>query len=99
VLGLIVSMLASPAAGWPAGLATADQLSSEDALRRVRIAAAWCGPAGIDFYQGGNGSTTATVRLAGPAGWADLAAEISDSGRALTRLAISLGTQPGLIRR
>ena len=61
----------------------------------MRLAAAWCGPAVIDFYQSGNGTTTATVRLAGPAGWADLGTEISDQGsRALTRLTVSLGTQP-----
>ncbi len=95
VLGLLTGMLADAGArpgrpAWPplAGLTTAD------ALRRMRLAAAWCGPGRDRLLPGRERHHHSTVRLAGPAGWADLGTEISDQGsRALTRLTVSLGTQ------
>jgi len=80
------------AVSWPADLVTAPGLSSDDALRRLRLAAAWTGPARPDCYLAGNGSTSATVRLTGATGWADLTAEIADADGVLTRLTIALGS-------
>ncbi len=80
------------AVSWPADLVTAPGLSTDDALRRLRLAAAWTGPARPDCYLAGNGSTSATVRLTGATGWADLTAEIADADGVLTRLAIALGS-------
>ncbi|HEY2079125.1 MAG TPA: serine hydrolase domain-containing protein [Streptosporangiaceae bacterium] len=92
VLDLLISSLGGNAVDWPAGLAAADGLDTGEVLRRLRLAAAWAGPCRLDSYLAGNGSTTATVLLTGPSGNAELTAEIGESGRALTRLTVSLRT-------
>jgi hypothetical protein len=92
VLGLLIGSLSSGVAGWPAGLDAADGLDTAEVLRRLRLAAAWTGPGQLDCYLAGNGSTSATVVLTGPSGNAELTAEIGESGGALTRLTVSLGT-------
>jgi CubicO group peptidase (beta-lactamase class C family) len=92
VLGLLIGSLASSAADWPAGLDTAAELDTDEALRRLRLAAAWAGPCELDCYLAGNGSTTATVLLTGAAGNVELVAETGESGRALTRLTVLLRT-------
>jgi len=92
VLGLLVGSLGSSAVDWPEGLEAADGLDTAEILRRLRLAAAWAGPCQLDCYLAGNGATTATVLLTGPSGNAELTAEIGESGRALTRLTISLCT-------
>ncbi len=92
VLALIIGSLGGAAAGWPAGLEAAAELDTPEALRRLRLAAAWAGPCELDCYLAGNGSTSATVLLVGPAGSVELTAEIGESGRALTRLIIALST-------
>jgi CubicO group peptidase (beta-lactamase class C family) len=94
VLGLLIGSLGSGAADWPAGLEAAAGLDTGETLRRLRLAAAWAGPCELDCYLAGNGSTSATVLLTGPAGNAELTAEIGESGRALTRLTVSLRTSP-----
>jgi CubicO group peptidase (beta-lactamase class C family) len=93
-LGLLVGSLKSGAATWPAGLEAADGLDTGDVLRRLRLAAAWAGPCELDCYLAGTGSTSATVLLTGPAGHAQLTAEVAESGHALTRLTVSLATSP-----
>jgi CubicO group peptidase (beta-lactamase class C family) len=90
VLDLLVRSLGSNVTDWPAGLEAADGLDTGSALRRLRLAAAWAGPCQLDCYLAGNGSTSATVFLSGQSGCAELTAEIAESGRALTRLTISL---------
>ena len=90
VLDQLIGTLNDGARSWPDGLTTADGLASSEVLRRLRIASAWCGPCRIDCYLAGNGSATATVSLIGPQGRAELAAEIADTGRVLTRLTVSL---------
>jgi hypothetical protein len=92
VLHLLISALGSDAVDWPAGLEAAGGLNTGEALRRLRLAAAWAGPCQLDSYLAGNGGTSATVLLTGPSGNAELTAEIGESGRALTRLTISLRT-------
>jgi CubicO group peptidase (beta-lactamase class C family) len=92
VLDLLISSLGSTVVEWPAGLEVAAGLDTGEALRRLRLAAAWAGPCQLDCYLAGNGGTSATVLLTGPSGTAELAAEIGESGRALTRLMVSLGT-------
>jgi hypothetical protein len=90
VLDLLVRSLGSNLTDWPAGLEAADGLDTGAALRRLRLAAAWTGPCQLDCYLAGNGSTSATVSLSGQSGSAELTAEIGKSGRALTRLTVSL---------
>ena len=90
VLESLIGLVNSGAMDWPAGLETADGLSTGDVLRRLRIAAAWAGPCQIDCYLAGNGSESTTVRLSGPSGGAELTAEVSDSGRTLSRIDVSL---------
>jgi CubicO group peptidase (beta-lactamase class C family) len=90
VLDLLVRSLGSNLTDWPAGLEAADGLDTGAALRRLRLAAAWTGPCQLDCYLAGNGSTSATVSLSGQSGSAELTAEIGQSGRALTRLTVSL---------
>jgi hypothetical protein len=92
VLDLLISSLGSNAVDWPAGLEAADGLDTGEVLRRLRLASAWAGPCQLDCYLAGNGSTSATVWLAGESGNAELTAEIGESGRALTRLTVSLRT-------
>jgi hypothetical protein len=94
VLDLLIRLLGSSVTDWPAGLETADGLDMGAALRRLRLTAAWAGPCQLDCYQAGNGSTSATVLLSGQSGSAELTAEISESGRALTRLTVSLCSSP-----
>ena len=89
MLAVLIGSLGSGAAGWPAGLEAAAGLDTGEALRRLRLAAAWAGPCELDCYLAGNGSTSATVLLAGPAGSVELTAEIGESGRALARLTVS----------
>jgi hypothetical protein len=92
VLYLLVRSLGSNLTDWPAGLETADGLDTGAALRRLRLAAAWAGPCQLDSYTAGNGSTNATVLLSGQSGSVELTAEIAESGRALTRLTVSLSS-------
>jgi len=94
VVGLLVGSLGSNAVDWPAGLTASDGVDTSEALRRLRLAAAWAGPCRLDSYLAGNGSTSATVLLSGPSGNAELTAEIGESGRALTRLTVALRTSP-----
>ncbi len=94
VLDLLVRSLASNVTDWPAGLEAADGLDTGGALRRLRLAAAWAGPCQLDCYLAGNGSTSATVSLSGQSGYVELTAEIGESGRALTRLTVSLCSSP-----
>ena len=91
-LALLIGSLAGAAADWPAGLEAAAGLDSDEALRRLRLAAAWAGPCELDCYLAGNGSTSATVLLTGAAGNVELAAETGESGGALTRLTVLLRT-------
>jgi hypothetical protein len=88
-LDQVVDALNAAASSWPADLATADGFDSGRALRELRMAAAWAGPATIDCYVGGNGTTGTTVRLTGPTGKAVLAVEISESGE-LRRAEVTL---------
>jgi CubicO group peptidase (beta-lactamase class C family) len=90
VLDQLIATLNDGARDWPDALTTAEGLSTGEVLRRLRIAAAWCGPCQVDSYLAGNGATAATVWLTGPDGRAELAAEIAGSGRVLTRLTVSL---------
>jgi hypothetical protein len=90
VLDLLISSLRSDAVAWPGGLEAAPGLDAGEVLRRLRLAAAWAGPCRLDSYLAGNGSNSATVLLTGPSGDAELTAEIGESGRALTRLTVSL---------
>jgi len=90
VLGQLIGILNDGARSWPEGLTSTDGLSASEVLRRLRIASAWCGPCRVDSYLAGNGSTTATVWLIGQEGRAELAAEIDDTDRVLTRLTVSL---------
>ena len=94
VLGLLVGLLGSSAVDWPDGLDAADGLDSGEALRRLRLAAAWAGPCRLDSYLAGNGSSSATVLLTGPSGNVELTAETGGSGRALRLLTVSLRTAP-----
>ncbi len=94
ILQLLVRSIGSEAADWPAGLEVAAGLDRDEVLRRLRLAAVWAGPSQLDCYLAGNGRSSATVLLTGPAGSAELTAEIGESGHALTRLAVSLGTSP-----
>jgi CubicO group peptidase (beta-lactamase class C family) len=94
VLTLLIRTLGRNVADWPAGLEATDGLDTGEALRRLRLAAAWAGPCRLDCYLAGNGSTSATVLLSGQSGSAELTAETGDSGRALTRLTVSLRTSP-----
>ena len=80
-LTLLVSTLGAASPNWPASLPTADGFDADRPGRQLRIAAAWAGPAAIDCYLAGNGTTNATVRLTGPTGQAELTVEISDSGQ------------------
>jgi len=92
-LGLLIASIGDGVPGWPAGLQAAGELDTGQATRQLRIAAAWAGPCQLDSYLAGNGSTTATVLLSGPAGTAELTAEVAESGGALSRLTVSLGAQ------
>jgi CubicO group peptidase (beta-lactamase class C family) len=94
VLDLLIRSLGSNVVDWPAGLEAADGLDTGEALRQLRLAAAWAGPCLLDCYLAGNGSTSATILLSGESGSAELTAEIGDSGRALSRLTISLCRSP-----
>ena len=77
------------APAWPASLTSADGFDASRAERQLRIAAAWAGQCALDCYLAGNGSTSATVRLAGPTGKVVLAVEISESGQ-LQRAEVTL---------
>jgi hypothetical protein len=94
VLDLLIRSLGSNVTDWPAGLEAADGLDTDEALRRLRLASAWAGPCQLDCYLTGNGSTTATVLLSGQSGSVELTAEVGESGRALTRLTVSLRSSP-----
>ena len=67
----------------------ADDFDADRAERQLRVAAAWAGPCALDCYLAGNGSTSATVRLAGPTGKVVLAVEIGESGQ-LQRAEVTL---------
>lgn len=94
VLALLIGSLGGVVADWPTGLEAADGLDTDEVLRRLRLAAAWAGRCELNCYLAGNGSTSATVLLTGPSGNVELTVEIGESGRALTRLTVSLGTAP-----
>jgi CubicO group peptidase (beta-lactamase class C family) len=78
------------AAQWPAGLAAAGGLDAGQALRQLRLAAAWAGRCQPDCYPGGDGETATVVRLTGPAGTADLSLEISGPGGEVRSLQVAL---------
>jgi CubicO group peptidase (beta-lactamase class C family) len=94
VLDLLIRSLGSSVTDWPAGLETSGGLDSGAALRRLRLASAWAGSCQLDCYLAGNGSTSATVLLSGQSGFVELTAEVGESGRALTRLTVSLCSSP-----
>jgi CubicO group peptidase (beta-lactamase class C family) len=80
VLDRLVSALRAAVPAWPAGLTSADGFDADRAIRQLRMGSAWAGQAVIDCYLAGNGSSSATVRLAGPTGKVVLAVEITESG-------------------
>ena len=80
-LDLLIGTLGAASPDWPASLPAADGFDAGRAVRQLRIAAAWAGPAAIDCYLAGNGATSAKVRLTGPSGQAVLTVEVSDSGQ------------------
>ena len=88
-LDQLVEAVNADAPTWPAGLTSADDFDAGRAERQLRIAAAWAGPCALDCYLAGNGSTSATVRLAGPTGKVVLAVEIGESGQ-LQRAEVTL---------
>ena len=80
-LDQLVAAVNAAAPAWPAGLTGADGFDAGGAGRQLRMAAAWAGQCAVDCYLAGNGSTSATVRVAGPTGQVVLAVEISESGQ------------------
>jgi hypothetical protein len=88
-LDQLVAAVNAAAPAWPARLTSTDGFDAGRAGRQLRMAAAWAGQCAIDCYLAGNGSTSATVRLAGPTGKVVLAVEISESGQ-LQRAEVTL---------
>jgi len=76
----LVNALNAATPDWPAGVRTADGFDADRAARQLRLAAVWAGQCQLDCYLAGNGSTTSTVRLAGPSGTVVLAIEVSEAG-------------------
>ena len=84
----LVAALNDGAREWPAGLPAA--VSTDHTLRQLRLAAAWTGPCAPGGWLAGDGSTTATIELAGPSGRAVLTVEVSRTGLVLQRAEVSL---------
>jgi CubicO group peptidase (beta-lactamase class C family) len=90
-LRLLAGAIGAGAASWPAGLAVANGLEAGQALRQLRLAAVWGGPgAGIDCYLAGDGSSSATVRLAGPAGAVELTVNVDEAAGAVNQVQVVL---------
>jgi len=85
---LLVDALNDGAREWPADLPAA--VSTGHVLRQLRLAAAWTGPCSPGGWLAGDGGTTATLELIGPAGRAALSVEIGRTGLVLQRADASL---------
>ncbi len=79
-IDVLLAAINDGAASWPAALGVAIGVDASEALRQLRLAAAWAGRCEIDCFLAGNGSTSATIRLTGATGIADLAVEVPAAG-------------------
>ena len=91
-VGQLVAAIGSGAGWpeWPAGLTAASGLDAVQALRQLRLAAAWTSSAGLDCYLAGDGRTSATVRLTGATGSAELSVDVDEDRREVGRVEITL---------
>jgi CubicO group peptidase (beta-lactamase class C family) len=80
-LDQLIGVLNEAKPAWPPELPSADGLARDRVSRQLRVAAAWAGPCVLDCYEGGNGTTSTTVRLTGPTGVVTLAVELDDDGQ------------------
>jgi CubicO group peptidase (beta-lactamase class C family) len=85
---LLIGTLNDGAHDWPPGLEAA--VSTSDVLRQLRMAAAWAGRCEPVSWLAGDGSSTATVELAGPDGRLSLAVEVEGAGQKLQRAEVTL---------
>jgi len=85
---LLVGMLDGGAQDWPEELEAA--ADTRQVLRHLRIAAAWAGQCEQGGWLAGDGSSTATVELTGPAGAATLTVDVGGAAGALQRAEVTL---------
>ena len=64
-LATVTAWLNGGAAGWPESLPVAPEADAGLIARRLRMAAAWAGPATTGAYQAGDGTSSVTVELDG----------------------------------
>jgi hypothetical protein len=74
--------------GWPGTLH--GTLDTGEVMRQLRMAAAWAGPCQQTSWLAGDGSSSASIELAGPAGRVVLVVEIGDAAGLLHRAEVSL---------
>jgi CubicO group peptidase (beta-lactamase class C family) len=85
---ILTATLNAGALEWPADLPAT--LSTANALRQLRLAAAWAGRCELTGYLAGDGGSAVTAELAGPDGRVTLTAELSGPGEQLRRADVSL---------
>lgn len=87
-LTAVVDAVNAGAQHWPAEVATA--ADTAQALRQLRLAAAWAGSCELGGCLAGDGSSTTTVELAGTTGRATLTVDVSGPGQQLQRAEVAL---------
>jgi CubicO group peptidase (beta-lactamase class C family) len=85
---VLIATLNAGALEWPADLPAT--LSTANALRQLRLAAAWAGRCEPGGWLAGDGSSSATVELTGPDGRVALTVDVSGPGEQLRRAEVSL---------
>jgi hypothetical protein len=86
-----MAVITAQAGDWPAGLAVAGGLRTDEVLRQLRMAAAWSGPCHLDSYLEGDGATSSTLRLIGESGRIELGVVVDGAGQ-LVQCVIALGS-------
>jgi CubicO group peptidase (beta-lactamase class C family) len=85
---LLIGTLNDGAHDWPPGLEAA--VTTGHVLRQLRMAAAWAGRCEPVSWLAGDGSSTATVELAGLDGRVSLTLEVEGAGHRLQRAEVTL---------
>jgi CubicO group peptidase (beta-lactamase class C family) len=65
ILDSLVAWLNDGAQGWPASVALAAGVDAGRLARRLRMAAAWCGPATVAAFWSGDGAASVSAELTG----------------------------------
>jgi CubicO group peptidase (beta-lactamase class C family) len=86
--GMLTEAINTGALAWPDDLDTT--VSTDYALRQLRLARAWAGRCGLTGWLAGDGSASVTAELAGPDGRVALDVEVDETRNRLGRVEVSL---------